>query len=280
MDARWKKRKVYRRKKAGKKAQEGHPPPQQQQPAPAELQRLPVEDLLKEGGGAWNLKGKVSWKESSVAQFDGRTCLRAFYNKGSGTSSDPGVGGVAFTARPQAMNPGEAVMAFDVFFEDGWHFSKGGKIGGFFVGTGTASGYRHSDTASSHRIMWKKDGAAIAYIYPPSNLEQEDPALKAEGCGVAYFMDTFAPGTLKVGAWNSVLIGVRMNSFADGKPNADGVALLSVNGVTRTKNDVRWSRAPDLQISAFDFNTFFGGPDPAVKDCTAYYSNFRLVGWP
>lgn len=296
MDARWKRRKIRRprRRVAGTpeptQPPQPTPPPQIPPPQPASqppntpqlalVQSLPVKDLLKEQGGVWNLKGKVNWKKSSVVQFDGRACLRAFYGKGSGTSSDPGVGGVAFTARPDAMRPHESVMAFDVFFEEGWNFSKGGKIGGFFIGEGNASGYRHSDTASSHRIMWKKDGAAIAYIYPPSNLKQEDASLKPEGCGIAYFMSTFAPGTLKIGAWNSVVIGVRMNSFSDGKPNPDGVALLGVNGITRTKTDIRWSRSPDLSISSFDFNTFFGGPDPSVKDCAAYYANFRLVGWP
>jgi len=238
-----------------------------------------LEDLRKPGGGVWNLEGKVDWKKSELVTFRGQPAVRVFYGKGSGTSKDPGVGGFSFTARPAGVPGQKSKISFEVFFEEGWHFSKGGKMGGLFVGHGHASGYRHSDTGSSHRIMWKKDGAAIAYVYPPDNLAQEDPKLKPEGCGIGYFVDLFPAGTLKVGAWNTVTLGVKMNSFAHGRPNPDGVASLEVNGTQAKLRNVRWSRSPDLEISSFDFNTFFGGPDPAVKDCVAYFRNFRVLPW-
>lgn len=241
------------------------------------LLELPVEDLLKPRGGAWNVDGRVNWKRSGVDTVQGRPALRVFYGKRSGTSSDPGIGGVAFTAVPKGLPADRAMMSFDVFFAPGWHFSKGGKFGGFMMGHGDASGYRHTDTASSHRIMWKENGGAISYIYPPSNLKQEDPKLQASGCGIGYFHDLFPAGTLKVGAWNSVQIGVKLNTFTGGKPNADGVAVLTVNGTTGVLDNVRWTRSPDLRISSFAFNTFFGGPDPAVTDCTAYYRDFKLL---
>jgi hypothetical protein len=172
-------------------------------------------------------------------------------------------------------------MSFQVYFAPGWDFSKGGKIGGFHVGHGKASGYRHSDTASSHRIMWQRDGGAISYIYPPSNLAQADPRLRPEGCGIGYFHDAFPAGTLKVGRWNTVRIGVKVNTFdAHGAPRPDGVALLEVNGEERRLENVRWSRSPDLKISTFELGTFFGGPDPAVRDCTAHYATFRWEPWP
>lgn len=240
---------------------------------------LPLEDLLKPGGGAWNLLGKVQWKKSKLATFQGQPALCVFYGKGSGTSSDPGVGGMSFEACPKGVAGNKCKISFEVYFEKGWHFSKGGKIGGLFIGEGNASGYRHSDTASSHRIMWKKDGAAISYIYPPSNLKQEDADLKASGCGIGYFIDVFPAGTLKVGAWNSVTLGVKMNSFEGGRPNPDGVSYLEVNGKSAKLRNVRWSRSSDLKISKFDFNTFFGGPDPAVKDCIAYFRNFKVLPW-
>ena len=241
---------------------------------------LEIADLAREGGGAWGLRRPVNWKKSSIQTFQGRPALRVFYGKGSGTSSDPGVGGMAIVAVPKALDPQASAISFEVFFDKGWHFSKGGKIGGFFVGAGVASGYRHSDTGASHRVMWKADGGAISYIYPPGNLRQEDPKLKPEGHGIGYFGDLFPTGTLRVGEWNSVMLGVRMNSFTKGRPNPDGVALLTINGKTGIKKDIRWSRSPDLVISSLDINTFFGGPDPAVRDCTAYFRDFRLVPMP
>lgn len=243
------------------------------------MTNLPLEDLLKPGGGVWNLQGKVSWKKSRLTTFQGQPALRVQYDKGSGTSKDPGVGGMGFEAKPHGLAGDKCKVAFEVFFEKGWHFSKGGKFGGLFVGRGHASGYRHSDTGSSHRIMWKKDGAAISYIYPPDNLRQEDPNLKPDGCGIGYFQEVFTPGTFKVGEWNSVVLGIKMNTFEHGKPNPDGVAYLEVNGKSAKLRNIRWSRSPDLNISSFDWNTFFGGPDPAVKECVAYFRNFRMLPW-
>lgn len=240
--------------------------------------RLPVTDLQVRGGGAWNLNN-INWKRSTLAQVRGDHVLRVFYGKNSGTSADRGVGGIVLSAAPAGLPAREATIAFDVYFARGWNFCKGGKIGGLFIGTGSASGYEHSPTGSSHRIMWQKDGGAISYLYPPSDLPQVDPKLQDSGHGIGYFgNDIFPAGTLKVGAWNKVELGVKLNTFtASGQPNADGVATLQINGVQGVKNDIRWARSPDLLITSFQFNTFFGGPDPAVCDCTAFYKNFVLT---
>lgn len=244
------------------------------------LAEMPVEDLKKRDGGAWNIQSPVGWRKSELADFQGKPAVKVFYGKDSGTSKDPGVGGMAINSVPRGLPSDGAIIEFEVFFAPGWHFSRGGKVGGFAIGYGDASGYRHSDTAASHRLMWQRDGGCISYIYPPSNLKQKLPELKPEGHGVGYFHDVFPAGTLKVGAWNKVRLGTKMNTFAEnGKPHANGVALLSINGKTATQDKIRWSRAPELNISSFQFGTFFGGPDPAVCDCTAYYRGFRLIDW-
>ena len=244
------------------------------------LAELPIEDLRKKDGGAWNLQKPINWKLSSVAEFQGAPALRVFYQKNSGTSNDPGVGGLGISAVPRGLPSEAAVVEFQVFFDKGWHFSRGGKIGGFHIGHGEASGYRHSDTGSSHRIMWQSSGGAISYVYPPSNLRQKLPELVAEGHGCGFFKDEFPAGALRVGAWNTVRLGVKLNSFEPGgKPRADGEALLEINGTAATQGRIRWRRAADLDISAFEFGTFFGGPNPAVCDCTAYYKGFKLLQW-
>lgn len=258
-------------------------PPLAPEPSPEEYVTqqthtpLPVTDLQVRGGGVWNLRN-INWKKSTIAQIAGDHVLRVFYGKHSGTSADPGVGGIVLSAEPGALPAREATFAFDVYFARGWNFSRGGKIGGLFVGTGSASGYAHSPTAASHRIMWQADGGAISYLYPPSGLPQADPKLLDSGHGIGYFKDLFPAGTLRVGTWNSVVLGTKLNTFdGDGQPNPDGVATLQINGVRGVKNDIRWARSPDLLITSVQFNTFFGGPDPAVCDCTAYYKNFKLV---
>jgi hypothetical protein len=97
-----------------------------------------------------------------------------------------------------------------------------------------------------------------------------------------FLLDMFRSGTLRVGQWNRVVMGLKMNSFdAAKKPNADGTAMLSINGKTGYVNQIRWSRAPNLTISALGMGAFFGGPRgwEAVVDCTAYYKNFQAGTW-
>lgn len=246
------------------------------------LATMDMADLKKSnnGGGAWGLRGRINWKKSGVAEFQGRSVLRVFYGKNSGTSLHPGVGGMSFDAVPRGLPRRGAVATFDVYFEPGWHFSRGGKIAGFHIGQGAASGGDHSPDGASHRIMWQSDGGAISYIYPPKGLQQVDRRLTDSGYGVGYFHDTFPGGTLKIGEWNHVEVGVRVNTFSGDKPNADGAAYLHVNGKTGIQNSIRWSAREDLKITEFNFGTFFGGPDPAKVDCVAYYQNFKLFDWP
>lgn len=244
------------------------------------LLKLPVTDLTLPNAGVWN--GRVSFKKSGLAAFQGETVLRAFYQKGSGTSSDPhhDASGMSVTSEAVPIVGAKAlVVAFDIYFDPArWHWSRGGKLGGIFVGTGKASGGRHSDDGASHRIMWQEDGGAISYVYPPAGLPQRDPKLKASNYGIGYHHQAFQ-GALKAGQWNHVEIGVKLNSFRGGKPAMDGKAVLTVNGVTAALDGINWSKSPDIQITSFEYNTFFGGPDPARVDSVAYTKNYEVYEW-
>lgn len=246
------------------------------------LLQLPLEDLVKKDGGAWN--GSIKLKKSRLDTFEGERVLRVFYKKGSGTSQDPfqDSSGCSLVCQNRVVKGQTGlVVAFDVYFDPkNWKWSRGGKFGGLFVGPGVASGYRHSPDGSSHRMMWQKDGGAISYIYPPSDLKQVDAKLQASGHGVGYFGDTFPAGTLKVGQWNHIEIGIKVNTFSkDGKPNADGKSMLCVNGKCGILTNVRWARESKLKIDKFEYGTFFGGPDPAVVDSVSYVKNFRVYAW-
>lgn len=244
------------------------------------VMKLPVQDLTKPKGGAW--EGAVKLKKSTVTTFDGEPVVKVVYKKGSGTSSMPFAdqSGCSFSCQNRAVKGQTGVVvAFDVYFDPkAWAWSKGGKIGGLFVGPGVASGYRHSDDGASHRMMWQRDGGAISYIYPPAKLPQADPKLKPDGHGIGYFGNTFDK-VLKVGQWNHVEIGVKVNTFSGTKPNPDGKSMLTINGKTGTLDNVRWAKSPDLKIHAFEFSTFFGGPDPATVDSVLYAKNFEVYKW-
>ena len=232
---------------------------------------LPLSDLHKNGGGAWNLKSKVNWKLSKIEGEE----LVVVYEKNSGTGKDPGTGGMLFTSCPHELDPLGAKMHFDVKFDHGFKFETGGKIGGFFCGEGEADGYRHCPTASSCRMMWRENGSCVSYIYPPQGVKQTDPKLNCDGCGID--RNEFPHGVLKPGEWHAITIGLKMNTFdSAGKPRHDGIAFFSVNGVAKSLGGVVWAASAKYPITSFTFNTFFGGGCVAPGRCTTRFKNFKL----
>lgn len=231
-------------------------------------------NLLTKGGGAWNIVG-YKMSKSIVTEFKGDTVLRCQYDKNSGTSNDPGVGGFRFTAIPDKMNKDEITFSWEVYYPNDFAFARGGKFGGTTVGYGDASGYRHSATGASNRIMWQSGGGVIDYIYPPEDLEQKIPDLVAEGHGCGFFGDDFQEA-LKFDTWNKLSVGTKMNSFKNGVPQCDGETYVIVNGKKKVIKGVNWSKSPDLKISRFDMGTFFGGPLPSPVDQCCYFKNFQM----
>lgn len=242
---------------------------------------LPVSDLSKPKAGVWN--AKINWKKGGLDTFQGQQVVRAFFKKGSGTGSMPNhdSSGLSIDAQPAGFVGTKAiVVAFDVFFDGSkWEWSKGGKLGGIFIGPGKASGGRKTEDGASHRIMWKADGGAISYIYPPTGLPQTNPGFKGNPTyGYGLHQDTFK-GILKKGQWNRVEIGVKLNSFVNGKPAGDGRAVLTVNGKTAVTENINWAKSPNILIDSFEYSTFFGGPDPATTDSVTYTKNFAVYEW-
>ena len=243
--------------------------------------RLPINDLAVPRLGAWN--GRVKWNKSGVTQLGGEPVIRTFFKKGSGTSAHPhrDASGMTISCNAKGLvGTTAAVVRFEVYFDpQAWHWSRGGKLGGLFIGEGAASGGRHTATGASYRIMWQADGGAISYFYLPKGLPQPNPQLA--GCrefGLGLHHDTFAKA-LKVGQWNRIEIGVRLNTFKDGKPAGDGQAMLCVNGVAAVTDRINWTARPDLKLNGFEYAAFFGGPDPAVVDSVCYVRNFEVREW-
>ncbi|AGE51139.1 hypothetical protein PBCVCVG1_329R [Paramecium bursaria Chlorella virus CVG-1] len=251
------------------------PTPKPPTPEPEDVISTLDLNLLTKGGGDWKIGNAVNMKNSKVEQFQGDTVVKAVYGKNSGTSGDPGVGGFRFSAAPIGLNKDAITFAWEVYYPQGFQFAKGGKHGGTFIGHGAASGYNHSPTGSSNRIMWKKDGGVIDYIYPPSDLKQKIPGLVPDGHGIGFFQDDFEKA-LKYDMWNKVEIGTKMNTFKNGVPQLDGESYVVVNGKKRVLKGINWSRSPDLFINRFDWNNFFGGPDPSPVNQMCFFKNYQM----
>jgi hypothetical protein len=230
-----------------------------------------------------HLQGSIDFKRATVVQMDGQDALRVVYKQGSGAPQGTADGGIFFKAAPTGLFPTDsAMLGFDVFFDPGWNWARGGKFGGFHVGEGHASSRSHSPTASSHRIMWQKDGGAISLICAPLGLDQLDDTLEPRNnnFGAGYHHDAFAQ-VFKVGQWHSVRLGVRNNTYDDnGNARPDGVAYLRVDGRKEIKREIKWTasnRDPKPHINHITWNTFFGAPQTAPVDCVAFYRNFKLL---
>ena len=232
-------------------------------------------NLLTKGGGTWNTTN-VNMKKSTVTTFDDKRCIKAVYDKNSGTSANPGIGGFSFSAIPDGMNKHAITFSWKVYYPKGFDFARGGKFGGPFVGYGAASGYQHSRTGASNRVMFQENGGVIDYIYPPEDLKQKIPGLVDEGHGIGFFEDDFK-NALKYDSWNTIEIGTKMNTFdKNGVPQMNGESYLVVNGKKKVLKGINWSRSPDLLISSFVANTFFGGPLPSPKNQFCYFTDFQM----
>lgn len=243
------------------------------------LLSLPVSDLKKKGGGAWDT-AYIKWKESGVD--DARDAIKARFKKGSGTANHPhhDSSGLIVSSRAKGIaGARSAVVSYDIYFDpDNWHFSKGGKIAGFRIGKGNATGGRHTEEGASFRIMWKTDADAISYCYWPVGLPQPGAKVAGLATGEIYHRDIFK-GVLTPGTWHHVVMAVKLNTFKNGKPAGDGRCSLTIDGRVGALNNVNWAATPETTIESFDLAPFFGGPDPATVDSVFYVKNFNVYEW-
>ena len=228
---------------------------------------------LTSGGGDWNTS-RVKLNKSNITQFRGDDVIYCWYDKGSGTSKASGVGGFSFNAKPKGMDRDAVAFSWDVFYPQGFDLDNGGKYGGVHVGTGVASGGRHSPDGASNRIMWQKRGGLIAYVYPPSGINQPRADLRScdYGCAPVRFPD----GVIKYDQWNTMTIGTKVNTFNGSQPNPDGELYVIMNGERKTASGIIWSRFPDKKITEFDISTFFGGTWVSPKSQFCYFKNFQM----
>ncbi len=249
------------------------PPAPAPSPSNRVISTLDIRSLTR-GGGSWNIK-KYNLKKSNITQFNGEDVIRSWFDRKSGTSRDPGVGGFSFEAYPNGMNTDAIVFSWEVYYPRGFQFARGGKFGGVGVGYGAASGGNFSTTGASNRVMWQVDGGAIAYVYPPSGLWQKVPGLDSKGYGTGFFNRELAKA-LKTDSWNKIEIGTKLNTFKNGVPQADGETSVTVNGKRMVQGGINWRKSEDLKISRFDMGVFFGGPDPSPVDQFCFFKNFQM----
>ncbi|AGE56031.1 hypothetical protein ATCVMO0605SPH_588L [Acanthocystis turfacea Chlorella virus MO0605SPH] len=137
-----------------------------------------------------------------------------------------------------------------------------GKVGGLFMakrGSGTsgnASGCLDlkDRTGASYRAMFGKKDGLYQYLYFQKDTVNDQPS-GVDGldkCGTGLFVNDLP---VKKNDWNDVVMRLRLNDI--GQKN--GVSELTVNGKTKTQNNLVWRKDPNFVINYVDFSSFYGG---------------------
>ena len=140
----------------------------------------------------------------------------------------------------------ELYVSYRVRFEDGFDFVKGGKLPGLMGGAGNTGGNRPNGSDGwSGRMMWRRGGDAVQYVYHP-----DQPGIYGEDFR---WERRFEPGR-----WHTVEHRFVMNDAGmhDGILQAwfDGQEALYVD-------DLRFRDVDSFAIDQFYISTFFGGGD-------------------
>jgi|TARA_B100000073_G_scaffold333081_1_gene324187 hypothetical protein len=162
-------------------------------------------------------------------------------------------------------------VRYDIKFEDGFAFSKGGKLPGLFGGKGNSGGgIPTGRDGFSARMMWREDGRIVQYLYYPDQPERY-------GHQIPWVQATNGkPIQLTAGKWHTVVQKLSINTPGkkDGRLRAffDGKSVLEINNLRLRDTDT-------FAIDGLFFCTFFGGGDAswATKaDETIYFDNFQI----
>ncbi|THH19197.1 hypothetical protein EW146_g1929 [Bondarzewia mesenterica] len=233
----------------------------------------------------------VCFSSSSDISHEGerREAWEAIYPKGSINPAGEIKGGFGFylsgprTFAEQLRDAEEAIMGYEVMFEEGWEWMKGGKLPGIFGGVGNSaygcSGGRKNERCKCFdlRLMWRAEGIGELYAYlpltssnaaqllsvPPSSHQNPDFGISV-GRGAWKF---------ESGRWHKVAMRVRLNDV--GAENGEVEVYIDGTSVIRAVG-LLLRDDPASRIQGMHFQTFFGGNKPdwaSPKDQRAWFAS-------
>ena len=185
----------------------------------------------------------------------------------------------------------EVTLTYDVKFgsDSSFDFVKGGKIGwGVQFGPGEIQGGKWLPTAASARVMFRAGGSATAYLYygksgDPTDLsdqvpEYRDVAQSTGSSGHTLWQVGKSKNphvSFKSGVWQTVSLYCKMNTPGQ----HDGVIALTIDGVTRRFDKLRWLNNP-AGVDNLEFCTWYGGSgtdwSPKAPE-TFYFKNAKVA---
>jgi hypothetical protein len=200
---------------------------------------------------------------AAVVAGDRGHALRVLYPKGS---VGPSQGGAQFML-PLPGGHDALSCAYRVRFAPGFDFVRGGKLPGL-VGGSHPTGGKPDDGGFSARLMWRRGGAVVQYVYHPRQTSKY-------GVDLPYQLDG-EPVRFQPGIWHRVEHRVVMNTPGQ----ADGVLQAWIDGrLALDARDRVWRLDATVHVDALYFSTFFGGDDPswgAARDESVDFDDFVI----
>jgi hypothetical protein len=178
------------------------------------------------------------------------------------------VGSSRLVRRIELPESDHYILKYDLFFEPGFQFIRGGKLPGLGPNNPTTGCQSTSVAGWSVRLMWRSNGSVQNYVY---GQDRPNPCGNGEVSSDTVFT---------TGQWHAVEIDVQLNS---GKGIYDGHVITQVDSVIVLESKeirLRDSMTEDSLISRFMFSTFFGGSDISwapSKPVYARFDNFRVL---
>jgi len=170
-------------------------------------------------------------------------------------------------------------ISYQVAFESGFQFVKGGKLPGLRGGVDRGcDGGSNSDTCFSTRFMWRTNGEGEAYVYTQGQktlCQQSNVRCSDFGYGTSISRGSFS---FVAGAWNQVDMVVGLNNPV---ARSNGYITVYYNGalaINQTGMQIR-SNSAVQNIQGMFFSTFFGGGDSSWEspsDQHTYFKNIQL----
>ncbi|TFK75432.1 polysaccharide lyase family 14 protein [Pluteus cervinus] len=206
--------------------------------------------------------------------------LRVTYPSGSFSHDTGGAQLINLWNTSDGTSFGSMIISYEVAFDSGFNWVKGGKLPGLRGGldtTGCSGGSQaNGQTCFSSRVMWRKsgDGEVYAYIPTPNHLCTDSNIICNPDFGTSISRNSFG---FESARWNRITMLVQMND----PPNvANGNVRLFFNDIQAlSTGDLQFRSASSLSINGMYFSTFFGGDDPswATPQTThTYFRNLQL----
>jgi hypothetical protein len=176
-----------------------------------------------------------------------------------------------------------ATLAYQVYFPIDHVWGKGGKLHGTLGGVDWSNqrcyGGVRFDTCHSSRIMFRRQGQSLLYLYTPDKCHFQTcakyaPRIQPWCCQPGYShgleMDTGVV-SFKTGAWNNVSISTTLGTGAESN------VTLRINGRATTVAMIPMQLGSNQSIRTTMFTAFYGGRGPEwfpEHDTYALFTNF------